>query len=186
MEDSLAQTLQSACASLNRIALEVGADSAAVSLDEDNGAAIVYFWNRTVGSEYTDPPASLVHRAHSVAFVFGFTDRRTVPRYLPEPAASDLDLVAGVFGLVHEVGRLRTEIRGANARFADRKLVERAKGVLQVERGITEQSAYAYLRDQSRRRRIPLPRLAEEVIRIHSDFNRRRVAGLTELTGVNS
>jgi len=186
MEDTLAQALQSACASLNRIAVEVGAGSVAVSLDEDNGVAVVHCWNRTGGSEYRDSPASLVHRAQSVAFVFGFTDQRAVPRHLPESTASDLDLVAGVFCLAHEVGRLRTEIKGANARLAGRKLVERAKGVLQIERGITEQSAYAYLRDQSRRRRIPLPRLAEEVIRIHSDFNRRQVAGLTELTGVNS
>lgn len=185
MEDTLAQALQSACASLNRIAVEVGADSAAVSLD-DTGAAIAHFWDRTGGSEYRHSPASLIHRAQSAAFVFSFADGRAVPQHLPESVTSDLNLVANVFGLVHEVGRLRTEIKGANARLAARKLVERAKGVLQIERGMTEQSAYAYLRDQSRRRRIPLPKLAEEVIRIHNGFNRRQIAGITELTGVNS
>jgi AmiR/NasT family two-component response regulator len=44
-------------------------------------------------------------------------------------------------------------------------MVERAKGVLQVEQGISEAGAYEHLRRLSRKRRITLAALAEEVIR---------------------
>ena len=46
-----------------------------------------------------------------------------------------------------------------------RKLVEQAKGLLQVNQGITEAAAYEHLRRLSRQRRITLTALAEEVVR---------------------
>jgi hypothetical protein len=44
-------------------------------------------------------------------------------------------------------------------------LVERAKGVLQIDQGITEEGAYEHLRKLSRKRRITLAEMAEEVVR---------------------
>jgi AmiR/NasT family two-component response regulator len=69
---------------------------------------------------------------------------------------------------VKEIARLQEELKTANGRLAGRKLVERAKGVLQIERGFSEQQAYEYLRVVSRRRRIALAESAEEVLRAHA------------------
>ena len=45
-----------------------------------------------------------------------------------------------------------------------RKVVERAKGILQRRYGLTEEDAYLRLRDQSRRLRRPMKELAEAII----------------------
>jgi uroporphyrinogen-III synthase len=45
-----------------------------------------------------------------------------------------------------------------------RKLVERAKGILQHRHRLTEEAAYLRLRDQSRRLRRPMKELAEAII----------------------
>jgi len=52
-----------------------------------------------------------------------------------------------------------------------RKLVERAKGILQRQRSITEEEAYLHLRNQSRRMRRPMRDLAEAII-LAEDLNR--------------
>jgi AmiR/NasT family two-component response regulator len=45
-----------------------------------------------------------------------------------------------------------------------RKVVERAKGIMQHKLGITEEEAYLKLRNESRRLRRPMRDLAEAVI----------------------
>ncbi|MDE3160431.1 MAG: ANTAR domain-containing protein, partial [Acidobacteriota bacterium] len=45
-----------------------------------------------------------------------------------------------------------------------RKLIERAKGILQQKYGLTEEEAYLRLRNESRRLRRPMRDLAEAVI----------------------
>ena len=45
-----------------------------------------------------------------------------------------------------------------------RKVVERAKGIMQHKYGITEEDAYLKLRNESRRLRRPMRDLAEAVI----------------------
>ena len=45
-----------------------------------------------------------------------------------------------------------------------RKVLERAKGILQKKMGISEEDAYLMLRDQSRKLRKPMKELAEAVI----------------------
>ena len=52
-----------------------------------------------------------------------------------------------------------------------RKLVERAKGILQRQRSISEEEAYLHLRNQSRRMRRPMRELAEAII-LAEDLNR--------------
>jgi GAF domain-containing protein len=55
-------------------------------------------------------------------------------------------------------------LRQANQDLADRKLVERAKGMLQARFQWTEEEAYLRIRRSSRRRRIPMREIAREVI----------------------
>jgi signal transduction protein with GAF and PtsI domain len=62
----------------------------------------------------------------------------------------------------------RSLLEQENARLADeletRKVVERAKGIIQRRHAITEEEAYLRLRNQSRRLRRPMKELAEAVI----------------------
>lgn len=51
----------------------------------------------------------------------------------------------------------------------ERKVVERAKGILQQYRRITEEQAYLTLRKTSRQRRITMAELATEIIRAHTE-----------------
>lgn len=57
----------------------------------------------------------------------------------------------------------------------ERKLVERAKGILQHRRRLSEEQAYLLLRNNSRRRRLPMTELAREIIEAHvqADLPRR-------------
>ena len=70
-----------------------------------------------------------------------------------------------------EVGALRAKLRLARQenlllekRLAERKLVERAKGLLQVHFGWTEEDAYYHLRRTSRQQRTPMATIAQQVI----------------------
>jgi hypothetical protein len=85
-----------------------------------------------------------------VAILFGFADC--------------LNLAALAAWSVEEVRRLRAELRSANCAFAGRKLVDRAKLTLQSECGLNEHQAYEYLRRVSRQRRIPMSRLAQDLL----------------------
>lgn len=69
----------------------------------------------------------------------------------------------------------KTQLQEENARLLEatlemrreletRKLVERAKGILQQRHNLTEEAAYLRLRDQSRRLRKPMKELAEAII----------------------
>ena len=53
-----------------------------------------------------------------------------------------------------------------------RKLMERAKGILQQKHGITEEDAYLRLRNQSRRLRRPIREMAEAII-LTEELNRQ-------------
>lgn len=78
--------------------------------------------------------------------------------------ADSLNLAALAAWSVEEVRRLRAELGSANRAFAGRKLVERAKLTLQSERGMNERDAYAHLRRMSRQRRMPMSRLAQDLL----------------------
>jgi hypothetical protein len=103
-------------------------------------------------------------RRQIVTVAFGFA--APVPPYsrIPESVAESLNLFGLATWSVKEVARLRVELATVNTRLSGRKLVERAKGMLQIERGFSEEEAYEYMRGLSRRRRITLGQLAEEVL----------------------
>jgi len=63
-----------------------------------------------------------------------------------------------------EAARLEGEISQLSEQLQARKLVERAKGILQRELGVTEEQAYLTLRRQSRQRRKPMKEVAEAIV----------------------
>lgn len=66
--------------------------------------------------------------------------------------------------LAEENTRLQEETAEMQRRLETRKIVERAKGILQQRDRITEEEAYLRLRNESRRMRRPMRELAEAVI----------------------
>jgi hypothetical protein len=59
---------------------------------------------------------------------------------------------------------VRQQLAQTEQRLADRKMLERAKGVLQERLGITEEQAYLHIRLLSRRRRTPMREVAARLV----------------------
>lgn len=69
--------------------------------------------------------------------------------------------------VAQRAGRLLTAVLERDSlqhKLLERKLVERAKGILQQRRKLSEEQAYLLLRNNSRRRRMPMVSLAKEII----------------------
>ncbi len=60
--------------------------------------------------------------------------------------------------------KLESEVEALSRKLADRKLLDRAKGLLQASFQWTEEEAYLHLRRTSRQRRTPMREIAREVI----------------------
>lgn len=59
---------------------------------------------------------------------------------------------------------MRVELAAANLKLSERKLVERAKGVLMKQRGLSEDDAYGLMRKMAMDRNIKLAELAGQVV----------------------
>lgn len=100
-----------------------------------------------------------------VTVVFCFATPWPPHSEAPEAIAEKISLIGLATWSVKEIAGLRSQLKTVTNRLAGRKLVERAKGLLQVHEGISEAGAYEHLRRLSRKRRITLAELAEEVVR---------------------
>jgi len=83
---------------------------------------------------------------------------------LPGRALAFLMSLSAPLGALLVAATLREQLQKANRDLADRKVVERAKGLLQERFQWSEEEAYLRLRRLSRRRRTPLREIAREVI----------------------
>jgi len=77
--------------------------------------------------------------------------------------------------LAEQNARLMEEAQEAKRQLETRKVVERAKGLLQHRHGLTEEEAYLRLRNESRRLRRPMKDLAEAII-LAEDLHRKNEA----------
>jgi uroporphyrinogen-III synthase len=75
-----------------------------------------------------------------------------------------LSTIGFLVGAEIEMARLEGENLQLAERLAMRKLVERAKGILQTELMISEPEAYLMLRRQSQQRRRPMKEIAEAIV----------------------
>ncbi len=82
--------------------------------------------------------------------------------------------IGHLIGAEIERARLDSEVTKLMGQLQTRKLLERAKGILQRDLGLTEERAYLKLQQESRRRRIPMKQVAEAVV-LSDDL--RRVHG---------
>jgi uroporphyrinogen-III synthase len=76
------------------------------------------------------------------------------------------------WGLERQNARLLEETQEIKRQLETRKLVERAKGIMQTRYHLTEEDAYLRLRNESRRLRRPMKDLAEAII-LSEDLSRR-------------
>ena len=63
-----------------------------------------------------------------------------------------------------EFKALRNELNEANTKLSERKVIEKAKGLLMKQRGGDEDAAYAMLRNMAMKQNIRLATLAEQVV----------------------
>lgn len=95
---------------------------------------------------------------------------KAVHQHTPEEIALAAFLGEQLGGAIRraELGQqneqLRREAQDAQRQLEERKVIERAKGILQQKYSLTEQDAYTRLRNESRRLRRPLRELAEAVL----------------------
>ncbi len=93
-----------------------------------------------------------------------------------EHAPREIKLVSTVGHLVcAEIERVRldSEVAKLTGELETRKLLERAKGILQRDMGITEEHAYLRLRQESRRRRITMKQVGEAIV-LSDDLRRNQ------------
>ena len=63
-----------------------------------------------------------------------------------------------------ELQDLRDQLAQANSKLAERKLIERAKGLLMKSRGLDEEAAYAALRKAAMDRNLKLSEVAQRIV----------------------
>ena len=93
-------------------------------------------------------------------------------RVFTEDEIGFVGVVASQAASAIENTRLMSETLEMKRTLETRKLVERAKGILQYKHHLTEEDAYLRLRNESRRLRRPMRDLAEAVI-MADDLNRK-------------
>lgn len=86
------------------------------------------------------------------------------PRLYTEREVSLISMIGYLTGGEIELARLEKEVSRLADRMEERKLVERAKGILQSELKIDEQGAYSVLQRQSQHRRKPMKEIAEAIV----------------------
>ncbi len=81
--------------------------------------------------------------------------------------------------LADQNARLMEEAHEARRQLEIRKIVERAKGILQHRHNLTEEEAYLRLRNESRRMRRPMKELADAII-LAEELHRKNAAASAE------
>ncbi len=95
---------------------------------------------------------------------FGFSGNAVPAREVWREASQAIRLMSLAAWCSDEVNFLRAELAAVSERLGQRKLIERAKGVLQARHGWNEQQAYEHLRRLSRQRRTSMGTVAGSLI----------------------
>lgn len=89
-----------------------------------------------------------------------------VASYLLKPVTTpSLDAAIKIaIARMQENKELRENVVALETTLRDRKLIERAKGILMTRRGMSEPEAFRFLQRQSQDRRQPMAKLAESIV----------------------
>lgn len=94
--------------------------------------------------------------------------------YLVKPIAES-NLIPAVTVALHQAEAaksLKHSVHQAQDQLQKRKLIERAKGALMSNEGLSEESAYKKLRDESMRRQLAMESVAQEVLSKYAELNK--------------
>ena len=69
-----------------------------------------------------------------------------------------------------ELKSARDSVSALEMTLRERKLIERAKGILQTRRGLSEPEAFRFLQRQSQDKRMPMAKLAESIVQADEFF----------------
>jgi uroporphyrinogen-III synthase len=86
------------------------------------------------------------------------------PRSYTPREVKAIATVGHLVGAAIEMARLEAHVEELTDKLATRKVIERAKGILQRELGLTEDEAYAHLQRNARQRRKPMREMAEAIL----------------------
>jgi uroporphyrinogen-III synthase len=86
------------------------------------------------------------------------------PRVFTPREVKAVSTIGHLVGAAIEMARLENEVTQLSDKLATRKVVERAKGVMQRELSITEEEAYAILQKQARQRRKSMKEISEAIL----------------------
>jgi AmiR/NasT family two-component response regulator len=162
------------------VAGEVGDGAAAVDLAQRLRPDLVIMDVKMPGLDGISAAEQIsAQRLAPVVILTAFSQRDLVRRasdagalaYLIKPFTK-ADLVPAIEVAVsrfQELAALDTEVTGLRERLEVRKLLDRAKGLLQAERGITEAEAFRFLQKSSMDRRLTMRAVAEEVLQAAAD-----------------
>ena len=90
---------------------------------------------------------------------------KTIAELQPDVVVIDARLIVDAANArFEEVQSLRTQLAEANQKLSERKLVERAKGLLMKSRNLDEEAAYAALRTMAMDRKLKLSEVAQKVV----------------------
>jgi two-component system, response regulator PdtaR len=157
------------------VAGEVGDGAAAVDLAQKLRPDLVIMDVKMPGLDGISAAEQIsAQRLAPVVILTAFSQRDLVRRasdagalaYLIKPFTK-ADLVPAIEVAVsrfQEISALDSEVTSLRERLEVRKLLDRAKGLLQAERGITEAEAFRWLQKTSMDRRLTMKAVAEEIL----------------------
>jgi two-component system, response regulator PdtaR len=157
------------------VAGEVGDGASAVDLAQRLHPDLVIMDVKMPGLDGISAAEQIsAQRLAPVVILTAFSQRDLVRRasdagamaYLIKPFTK-ADLVPAIEVAVsrfQEIAALDTEVAGLRERLEVRKLLDRAKGLLQAGRGLTEAEAFRWIQKSSMDRRMTMRAVAEEVL----------------------
>lgn len=86
------------------------------------------------------------------------------PRVFTAREVKAVSTIGHLVGAAIEMARLENEVTQLSDKLATRKVVERAKGIMQRELSITEAEAYAIIQKQARQRRKSMKEISEAIL----------------------
>jgi len=97
--------------------------------------------------------------------IVGVINVQTMQPYEFTPRETKIISMLGhLVGAAIEMARLEHEVTVLSDKLATRKVVERAKGVLQRDLKISEEVAYATIQKEARARRMPMKEISEAIL----------------------
>ena len=80
------------------------------------------------------------------------------------PSATASSVVDTAISRYKAFNKLREELDRTRQQLEDRKLIDRARGILMKEKGLTEEAAYALMRSAAMRDNLKISQVAQSVI----------------------